>query len=54
MPDWLTITPDGKMVYVANAGSNTVSVIDAKTRKEVTQSPGGRGAQAERYPYPVP
>ena len=25
-PDWLTFTPDSKRVYVANAGSNSVSV----------------------------
>ena len=31
-PDWLTFTPDGKRVYVANAGSNSVSVIDVATR----------------------
>jgi len=41
VPDWLTITPDGKMVYVANAGSNTVSAIDAVTRKEVVRIPVG-------------
>jgi YVTN family beta-propeller protein len=41
VPDWLTITPDGKMVYVANAGSNSVSAIDALTRKEVVRIPVG-------------
>ena len=29
-PDWLTMTPDGRLLYVANAGSNTVSVVDTK------------------------
>ena len=27
-PDWVTLTPDGKLAYVANAGSNDVSVVD--------------------------
>jgi YVTN family beta-propeller protein len=36
-PDWVTLTPDGKSAYVANAGSNSVSVIDLKTMKEVTR-----------------
>jgi YVTN family beta-propeller protein len=41
-PDWLTFTPDGKRVYVANAGSNSVSVVDVTTRKEITQIPVGQ------------
>src|SRR5262245_4521872 len=36
-PDWLTFTPDSKYVYVANAGSNSVSVVDNVARKEITQ-----------------
>jgi DNA-binding beta-propeller fold protein YncE len=27
-PDWVTLTPDGRTAYVANAGSNSVSVVD--------------------------
>ena len=41
-PDWLTFTPDGKRVYVANAASNSVSVVDVATRKEITQIPVGQ------------
>jgi len=41
-PDWLTFTPDGKRVYVANAGSNSVSVVDVATHKEMTQIPVGQ------------
>jgi YVTN family beta-propeller protein len=41
-PDWLTFTPDGKRVYVANAGSNSVSAVDVATRKEITQIPVGQ------------
>jgi YVTN family beta-propeller protein len=36
-PDWVTLTPDSKTAYVANAGSNSVSVVDIKTMKEVTR-----------------
>jgi YVTN family beta-propeller protein len=28
------LTPDGKSAYVANAASNSVSVVDIKTLKE--------------------
>jgi YVTN family beta-propeller protein len=42
-PDWITFTPDSKLAYVANAVSNTVSVIDMETLREVTQIPVGNG-----------
>jgi YVTN family beta-propeller protein len=41
-PDWVTLTPDGKRAYVANAGSNSVSVVDIAGRKELTQIPVGQ------------
>ena len=41
-PDWLTFTPDSKMVYVANAGSNSVSAVDIVARKEVARIPVGQ------------
>jgi YVTN family beta-propeller protein len=41
-PDWVTVTPDSKRAYVANAGSNSVSVIDIATHKEITQIPVGQ------------
>ena len=41
-PDWVTLTPDSKMAYVANAQSNSVSVIDLKALKEVTRIPVGQ------------
>jgi YVTN family beta-propeller protein len=41
-PDWLTFTPDSKRVYVANAGSNSVSVVDIATMKEVARIPVGQ------------
>jgi YVTN family beta-propeller protein len=40
-PDWVTFTPDSKFAYVANAVSNTVSVIDVEKLIEVTQIPVG-------------
>jgi YVTN family beta-propeller protein len=41
-PDWVTLTPDSKFAYVANAQSNSVSVIDLKALKEVTRIPVGQ------------
>jgi YVTN family beta-propeller protein len=41
-PDWVTLTPDGKSAYVANAGSNNVSVVDLVSLKEVTRIPVGQ------------
>jgi YVTN family beta-propeller protein len=40
-PDWVTLTPDGKMAYVACAASNYVSVVDVKAMKEVAKIPVG-------------
>jgi YVTN family beta-propeller protein len=41
-PDWVTLTPDGKRAYVANAGSNSVSVVDISSMKEITRIPVGQ------------
>jgi YVTN family beta-propeller protein len=41
-PDWLTFTPDSKRVYVANAGSNSVSAVDIATRQEIARIPVGQ------------
>jgi YVTN family beta-propeller protein len=40
-PDWVTLTPDGRTAYVANAGSNSVSVVDLQSMKEITRIPVG-------------
>jgi YVTN family beta-propeller protein len=40
-PDWLTFSPDGKL-YVANAGSNSVSVVDTKGMREIVRVPVGQ------------
>ena len=36
-PDWLTFSADSRTVYVANAGSNSVSAVDVASRKEVAR-----------------
>jgi YVTN family beta-propeller protein len=36
-PDWLTMTPDGRYLYSANAGSNDVSVVDTQKIEEVAR-----------------
>ncbi|MDH3419166.1 MAG: beta-propeller fold lactonase family protein [Gammaproteobacteria bacterium] len=41
-PDWVTLTPDGRTAYVANAGSNDVSVVDIHGRREITRIPVGQ------------
>ena len=40
-PEWLTIPPDGKNVYVAVAGADSTVVIDNKTFKVVARIPVG-------------
>lgn len=34
---WVTLTPDGKTAYVANAVTNDVSVVDIKSLKEIAR-----------------
>lgn len=38
---WVTLTPDGRMAYVANAVTNDVSVIDVGALKEIARIPVG-------------
>jgi YVTN family beta-propeller protein len=40
-PNWVTLTPDGRLAYVAIAGSNFVSAIEIKSMKEVAKIPVG-------------
>jgi YVTN family beta-propeller protein len=40
-PEWLTIPPDGKNIYVAVAGDDATVVVDTKTMKVVTSIPVG-------------
>lgn len=41
-PDWLTMTPDGRYLYAANAGSNNVSVVDTRAMREIARIPVGQ------------
>lgn len=41
-PDWVTLTPDGKMAYVACAASDYVAVVDLMARREVAKIPVGQ------------
>jgi YVTN family beta-propeller protein len=40
-PEWLTIPPDGKNIYVATAGDDATVVIDIKSQKVVAKIPVG-------------
>ena len=42
IPDWLTMTPDSRYLYVANAGSNDVSVVDTQEMREIARIPVGQ------------
>jgi len=41
-PDWLTFTPDSRLCYVSNAGSDTVSAIDMALLRELTRISVGK------------
>jgi len=45
-PREVALTPDGRTLLSANTGSNTVSVIDADSRFEVTRIPVGNGPRS--------
>jgi len=36
-PNWMTFTPDGRMLYVTNTATNSVSAIDAKNMKVIKE-----------------
>jgi YVTN family beta-propeller protein len=36
-PEWVTFTPDSRLIYVAAAGDNMVFVVDVKSMKEVAR-----------------
>ena len=48
IPSWVTLTPDGKTIYVANTGDDTVSVIDVAGKKERAQIQVGKGKAPKR------
>jgi len=41
VPEWITFTPDSRLVYISNSGSRLVSAIDTKTLKLVAVIPVG-------------
>ena len=41
VPDWITFTPDGKTIYVANSTFRSVSAVDTKSFKVVATIPVG-------------
>ena len=41
VPEWITFTPDSRLVYVSNSGNRLVSAIDTKTLKLVAVIPVG-------------
>ena len=45
-PSALTLTPDGKRLYVANSSDNTVSVIDTSTNRLIDTNPNVTGTQS--------
>jgi YVTN family beta-propeller protein len=41
-PEWVTMSPDDKVAYVAAAGDNSVSVVDTATLKVIARIPVGQ------------
>jgi YVTN family beta-propeller protein len=41
-PNWVAFSPDGKYVVVSNAGTDDVSIIEAKSRREVARVKTGK------------
>ncbi len=41
LPNWVTFTPDSKTIYVSNSGIRSVSAIDTRAMKVVTNIPVG-------------
>jgi len=41
LPNWVTFTPDGKLIYVSNSGIKSVSAIDTGAMKVVANIPVG-------------
>lgn len=41
VPEWITFTPDSKLVYISNSGGRSVSAIDTKTLQLVAVIPVG-------------
>jgi YVTN family beta-propeller protein len=44
-PNWVTLSPDGRRIFISNRGSDDVSVIDLASRTEVARLKVGRYPQ---------
>ena len=44
-PNWVTLSPDGRRIFISNRGSDDVSVIDLASRKEIARVKVGRYPQ---------
>ena len=44
-PNWVTVSPDGRRIFISNRGSDDVSVIDLASRKEVARVKVGKYPQ---------
>jgi len=44
-PNWITLSPDGSRAYVSNRGSDDVSVIDLRSRREIARIKVGQYPQ---------
>jgi YVTN family beta-propeller protein len=54
-PNWFAFTNDGKYIAVTNSESNSVSIIDAKTQKVLSEVPVGKGPKRIDIAYvPAP
>jgi len=36
-PNWLTFSPDGKYAYSANAGANSITIVDTAKRQAIAE-----------------
>ncbi len=41
VPEWITFTPDSRMIYISNSGARSISAVDTQTLKVVTVIPVG-------------
>jgi YVTN family beta-propeller protein len=41
VPNWVTFTPDSKLIYISNAAAKSVTAIDMQARKVVAVIPVG-------------